>query len=338
MKTKAISMKRWYGLGLILILSACSGFARYEPTPVAIVITAIPSQTSLPTITPSPTATRTPLPTETPFVTITPTAFPCTKTSGEVINFTENFSEIAEENIRYLVYVPPCYFETQKRFPVVYLFHGLSYREQQWQDLGIENVLNDGILNGRIAPMLVVMPYLATIGQLDQFPPDSSFERVILEELMPQVERDFCVISNRASRAIGGISRGGFWAYSIAMRNPTLFTKVGGHSAYFPNDTINIPPAYNPLELASNSEELLQADTTLTLYLDNGASDPSGRSEQLMSSRLTTRGIQHTYIVNPIGEHDNDYWSSQISEYITFYSEGWQRDYNQLPSCAEPSP
>lgn len=325
-------------VGICMLLVACDGLARYEPTPVALVITGIPSLTPLPTITQTPTLTRTPLPTATAYVTITPTPFPCDETAGQIINFKDNLSAIADENIRYLVYVPPCYFQTQKRFPAVYLFHGLSYREQQFLDLGIENALNIGILNGTLAPMIVVMPYLATIGQVDQFPPDPSFERVILEEILPDVERNFCTISNREHRAIGGISKGGFWAYSIAMRHPDLFSKVGGHSAYFPNDPVSIPPPFNPLELASDDTALLDASTRLNMYLDNGASDASGRSEQLFSSRLTERGIPHTYIVNPIGEHNNDYWSAHIGEYVAFYGEGWQTQYAQLPSCTEASP
>ncbi len=334
-------MQRVRGVFIVVVamfIAGCEGFQRYEPTPIVMVITAVPSATPLPSSTPTLTPTFTPTPTNTPDIRPTGTPFPCDDTAGQVFNFNDSFSEIAQENVRYLVYVPACYFQLQKRYPVVYLFHGLSYREQQFQDVGIETVLNEGILNGTIAPMIVVMPYLATIGQLDQFPPDPSFERVILEELMPDIEQNFCTINDRVHRGIGGISKGGFWAYSIAMRNPDLFTKVGGHSAYFPNDTISIPPDYNPLELALNSEALLDVDTQLTLYLDNGASDPGGRSEQLLSTRLSSRNIPHTYVVNPIGEHNNEYWSAQVGAYVAFYSEGWETNFAELLSCTEPSP
>ncbi len=337
MKLAARAILAWCACTMML-LAGCDALARYDPTPVVLIITAVPSSTPRPTATPTATFTVTPTPTATPDLRPTATAFPCEETRGQIINFVDNFSEIAQENIRYLVYVPPCYFQTQKRFPVVYLLHGLSYREQQWQDIGLEEALNSGILSGQIAPMIVVMPYLATIGQLDQFPPRPSFERVVLEELMPAVERNFCTLNNRASRAIGGISKGGFWAFSIAMRNPQLFTKVGGHSAFFPNDPVSIPPPFNPLELANDSQALLEAATSLTMYLDNGAQDQGGRSQQLFSSRLTARNIAHTYVVNPIGEHNNEYWAAHIREYVEFYSRGWERDYANLPSCTDPSP
>ncbi len=320
---------------LLMLLTACDPLA-YNPSPVAVVITSPATNTPPPTATATPTPSRTPTPTATIPPSITPTPFPCDETEGQIIDFNQNPSDIAGENLRYRVYLPPCYFSTQRRFPLVILLHGLSYREQQWQELGLIDALNDNIRAGSLAPMLVVMPYLGTIGQLDQFPPDPSYERVILEELLPTIERDFCVWQSAPYRAIGGISKGGFWAYSIGLRHPQLFGSIGGHSAYFPNDTQAIPPPYNPLELALNSAAVLEAGQRL--YMDNGASDSSGPSQQLMSSRLTQRGIKHSYVVHPTGEHDNSYWAAHVGEYLEFYGKEWETIYNNLPSCAEPSP
>ncbi|MCU0511454.1 MAG: esterase family protein [Anaerolineae bacterium] len=320
---------------LVSLLMGCDPLAPYDPTPVAIVITSPPTATVPPTATPTPTLTPTLPPTATPELLPTPTLFPCDEQTGQVIEFDDNLSAIADENLRFRVYVPPCYFSTQRRFPLVILLHGLSYREEQWEDLGMLDALDAGILAGELPPMLLVMPYLGSIGQFNQFPPDPSYERVILEELLPQVERNFCVWSRPAYRAIAGISRGGFWAYSIALRHPDIFGVAAAHSGYFPNDTGEIPPPFNPLELALNSPALQEAG--LRLYLDNGAGDSAGPSVQLLSSRLTQRSIQHTYVVNPTGEHDNTYWGSQVREYLAFYGRTWSRDYNALPSCAEPA-
>ena len=328
-------MKRWILILTILgTLVACEPLAPYAPTPVAVVITNAPTIT--PSQAPTPTVTRTPRPTNTPDFTPTPTPFPCDEETGRVIDFSDNLTDLSNENLRYRVYVPPCYFSTQRRFPVTYLIHGLSFSEDQWEDLGLIDALDQGTRLGALAPMIVVMPYMGRLGQRNAFPPDPSYETFILEELLPKIERDFCTLNNRAHRAIGGISRGGFWAYSIAMRNPELFGIVGGHSAFFPDNTREIPPPFNPLELALNSSFLQEAD--LRMYLDNGASDSSGPSQQVFSSRLSSRGISHTYQVYPVGEHNNDYWSSHVSEYLSFYARDWTLDYGQLPTCAQPSP
>jgi len=320
----------------LLGLIGCEASFLYDPTPVAIVITGEPTATVPPTITPTPTQTLTPRPSPMPDWTATPTPFPCNEEVGQIFEVTDNFSEIARENLRYRVYVPPCYQVSQKRYPYVILFHGLSYREQQWDELGLDEALDQGIRLGVLPPMIVVMPWMGQIGQLNSFPPEISYETVILEELVPSIQRDFCTINDREHRAIGGISRGGFWAFSIALRNPDIFGIIGGHSAYFPNDTRAIPPAFNPLELAVNSSFVQEAG--IRMYLDNGASDSSGPSQQLFSSRLSARDIAHTYVVHPVGEHNNDYWSAHVSEYLSFYSSEWEPDYNQLPSCLDPSP
>ncbi|GAB4307876.1 MAG: hypothetical protein Kow00117_01120 [Phototrophicales bacterium] len=328
-------MRLIIGLFCLIILAACDPMAP-QPTPVVVLVSPVPSLTPTPRDTDTPTPTRTPVPTPTQVVLPTSTPFPCDEDSGRIVEFNDNFSEIARENLRYRVYIPPCYLETQKRFPVVILLHGLSYREQQWEDIGVVNTLDQGIRLGALPPMILVMPYFGAIGQYNQFPPDPSYETVILEELLPAIQADFCTIENRQFRAIGGISRGGFWAYSIAMRHPDVFGSVGGHSAYFPDNLREVPPPFNPLEIARNSELLPQAN--LRMYLDNGASDSSGPSLQALSNRLQERGIPHTYEINLVGEHNNDYWSAHVDEYLQFYGENWSRSYDALPSCLEPSP
>ncbi len=325
------------GLVLLALLSAaCEPLAPYNPTPVAVVITTEPSETPIPSPTLTPTLTPTLSPTETVQPTLTPTALPCEADGGRLIDINDNRSELARENLRYTIYVPPCYFQLQKRYPVLILLHGLSYSEDQWLDLGLPEALDQGIRLGVLPPMIVVMPYMGNIGARNNFPPEPSYEGVILDELLPQIDRDLCTISNRAHRAIGGISRGGFWAYSIAMRHPDIFGAVGGHSAYFPNDSNEIPASHNPLELALNASFIEEAD--LRMYLDNGARDSSGPSQQLFSSRLTGRDIPHTYIVHPTGEHNNEYWSAHVDEYLTFYGRDWERNTSALPSCTEPGP
>jgi enterochelin esterase-like enzyme len=328
--------RRWLLLPLVLIVigvAACDPLAPI-PTPTAVVLIVTPEASATPPPTLTPVATATPSVTPTPESSPTPTAFPCLEEGGRVLTFDDFESEVADENLPYRVYIPPCYLDTQKRYPVVYLLHGLRQDENTWMDVGVVQALDQAIRLGAIGPMIVVMPSLGAIGTLDQFPPDPSFESVLLDELLPAIERDFCTINDRAYRGLGGISRGGFWAYSIGMRHPDVFSKLGGHSAAFDED--NAPAANNPLELALNAAFLSAAD--LDLYLDNAASDPAGTGLELFSSRLSSRGIPHTYIIHPTGDHSEDYWSAHVQEYLSFYGTGWPLSDAELPSCLQPSP
>lgn len=306
-----------------------------QPTPGVIIITDVPSRTPIPTPT-VPTATSTLAATRTPFVTATPTEFPCAEEGGQVINFDRNTSQVAGENLRYRVYIPPCYVQTQKRYPYVILLHGQGSIESQWEEIGAVTTLDQGIRLGALPPMILVMPFWGVIGNENSFPPDPSYETVILDEMLPLIQRDFCTWNDREHRAIGGISRGGFWAFSIGMRHPDIFGIIGGHSAVFPDDIQVVPAAFNPLEMARDSALIPDAD--LRIYMDNGASDLAGVSQQLLSSRLAARGIVHTYSINLVGEHNNEYWSAHVSEYLSFYGRDWVRNAAELPSCLEPSP
>jgi enterochelin esterase-like enzyme len=320
-------------LAAAALLTACDPLAPF-PTPTALVMIVTPQATATlpPTDTPPPTRTPTPAPTSTAPPTATPD--PCTLESGTVIPFDDFRSEIAGENLRYRVYVPPCYLQAQRRYPVVYLLHGLQQDETLWERIGMPAALEQGMRMGALGPMILVMPFSGRIGTADAFPPDPSLEGVLLDELMPAVERDFCTINNRQHRAIAGISRGGFWAFSIAMRRPDLFSRVAGHSAYL--DAENVPAASAPLSLASNDAFL--PDAGLAMFLDNAAADPAGTTIELFSSRLSARGIAHRYIIYPEGDHNEAYWSSHVSEYLDFYGADWPATLDALPSCMEPSP
>jgi len=316
-----------------LLLAACDPMAAPMATPQVIIVTAVPSNTPLPTLTPTFTPTVTPSPT--PDFTPTPTPRPCLSEGGRIEEFRDNRSPTANnENLRYRVYLPPCYQEAQRRYPVAYLLHAASYREEQWENIGMIDALEQAMRLETVGPMLLVMPYTGNIGNTNTFPPDPSYETVILEELVPEIDRDFCTIRNREHRAIGGISRGGFWSVSIGLRHPDVFGAVGGHSASF--DATNAPPAFNPLDLARNAP--LLDDVPVRIYIDNGADDFAGLALQTFSNRLAEREIEHTYSIFPTGGHDEDYWSSHVGEYLEFYGREWETDLNALPSCLEPSP
>ena len=318
-------------IALAFAVAACEPLAP-PPTPVVIVVTPPPSRT--PTATFTPPATRTPVPTATSAATDTPTPPSCLADGGTMLVFDEFRSAVAGENLRYRVYLPPCYLEAQKRFPLAILLHGQASTESQWDSIGVEEALDQGVRLGALAPMILVMPYTGFIANRDPFPPTPSYEAVILDELLPTIERDFCTIQRREYRAIAGISRGGFWAFSIGLRHPDVFGVVGGHSAVFAAG--NAPAASNPLDLALNASFL--SDANLRMYMDNAASDPAGQGIAVFSSRLSARGIPHTYVIHPVGDHSNEYWSAHVSEYLSFYAREWPRALADLPSCLEPSP
>jgi poly-gamma-glutamate synthesis protein (capsule biosynthesis protein) len=226
-------------------------------------------------------------------------------------------SAISQTNMVYSIYTPPCYGLDNHLYPVLYLMHGSNEDDSQWIRLGIQEILDMGVADGSLPPMIVVLPFGNWIANENQF--DSvSWENVFLTELLPLVEARYRVDPKRDARAIGGISRGGFWAFEIAFRHPDLFSAVGGHSAFFAEG--NAPPEYDPLKLARSAANI----ETLYIWLDRGADDYAKDGLDLMSERLTHRDIQHEYTIYPEGQHTNDYWRQHAREYLLFYARIWQ--------------
>src|SRR5690349_13474810 len=96
--------------------------------------------------------------------------------------------------------------------------------------------------------MVLVMPSGGELQYDNYFAEGASLEALVLNDLMPEIESNYCTLNTQVGRALGGISRGGFWVFEIGFLHPDVIGKLGGHSAYF--DPTNAPPANNSLNLA----------------------------------------------------------------------------------------
>ncbi len=246
----------------------------------------------------------------------------CDKTRGQV-SVDHFYSPSLRRQMRYRIYLPPCYGQAQRLFPVLYMFHGLNYGDSQWDVLGLDEEADAGIGAGTLPPMIIVMP---NIWGIDRDPDGGpgSVEQAVVEDLLPHIERRYCAWPQREGRAIGGLSRGAFWALEIAFRHPDLFASVGGHSpAVFVG---NAPPQYNPYYLADEAPDL----ESLRLYLDVGEQDWLNKWVARFRERLDARGLAYTFATAP-GVHDHDYWRAQVVAYLDFYGAIWPTDWRALP-------
>ena len=153
----------------------------------------------------------------------------------------------------YLAYTPPGYDAGRTApYPVLYLLHGLGDLAASWvTNGGIDLTLNNLIFTARATPMVVVMPRSSGTNRISMNAP--AFERALLDELIPRVEREFHVSREASGRALAGVSVGGAQALSIGLRHTDVFRSVGLFSCAFDNmnSTPGIPdPRALPLDLA----------------------------------------------------------------------------------------
>lgn len=226
------------------------------------------------------------------------------------------FSHILGRDMTYRIYLPPCYDPSNGPYPVLYLLHGYPYNERHWDQLGVDEVADNGIRSGAYPPFIIVMPsgdtegiYISTSGG------DYSVEGLVVNELIPHIDLTHPTWAAREGRAIGGISRGAVWSLEIGFHNPDTFSIVGAHSAAL---AVNYPhPVYDPLVLAKDP-----AVQRLRIYLDAGDEDWARGGVQELHQVLEEHGVPHEYVVGE-GDHVNDYWSRMLPAYLAFYTAEW---------------
>lgn len=158
---------------------------------------------------------------------------------------------------RLTVYTPPGYDNSKNKYPVLYLLHGSGGDEEAWTALGrVPNIMDNLIAQGKILPMIVVMPNGNPSKQaapgatkenfsyrpvMSQFLPnfrEGTYE-MSFPEIMNFIDARFRTKSEKAQRAVAGLSMGGFHSALISANHPDLFDYVGLFSPGTPSNTLD---------------------------------------------------------------------------------------------------
>ena len=144
------------------------------------------------------------------------------------------------------VYTPPTYGKMvkgrQERFPVLYLQHGWGENETSWPRQGYAGIIMDNLIaEGKVKPFIIVMTYGMTndvkFGTIGQFTA-KEFETVLVDELVPFIDKNFLTKADKWSRAMAGLSMGGIETKLITLRRPEVFGYWGllSGGTYTPDD------------------------------------------------------------------------------------------------------
>lgn len=149
---------------------------------------------------------------------------------------------------RMTVYTPAGYESGDKRYPVLYLLHGMGGDENAWSELGrATQILDNMIASGNAEPMIVVMPNgnawqqgapgetaagFVTPTMLPGAGYDGKYRfEDIFPEIVEYIDNNYRTVPDKAHRAIAGLSMGGSHSFKISAENPDMFDYVGLFSA-----------------------------------------------------------------------------------------------------------
>ena len=206
------------------------------------------------------------------------------------------------------VYTPPGYTK-DKKYPVLYLLHGIGGDETEWQRFATPDRLFDNLIkDGKAVPMIVVMPNgraqkndRAEGNTFATAPAFAVFERDLLDDVIPAIESRYSVQADREHRALAGLSMGGGQALNFGLAHLDNFAWVGGFSS--------APNTKAPEQLIPDAKKA--KEQLKLLWLSCGNKDGLIRISQRMQRHLKQNEIPHIWNVDAHG-HDGTHWRNNL--------------------------
>lgn len=260
-------------------------------------------------------------------------------------------SSLLNQAVKYSIYLPPDYYTSNRRYPVVYLLHGYGDNETSWIQFGeVDRIVDEKIKSGELPPMIIVMPDAGTSFYINDYQNKIRYEDMFVQEMIPHIDSMFRTRPQREYRAVSGLSMGGFGALVLAMHHPDLFGSCAAMSASARTDDMfaSIPderynaqfaPVFSgpvkgeerltitwkrnsPITLARSAP---QADLAKVRWLiDCGDDDGLSAGNAILHVTLLDRKIPHEYRVRD-GGHDWTYWRMSLPIALTFFAESFHR-------------
>ncbi len=222
------------------------------------------------------------------------------------------------------VYTPPGY-SADKKYPVLYLLHGIGGNDREWiqachADVVIDNLLADG----KIQPMIMVFPNgnaSVTADAVGEFAGEGAgaprggpggfdgwgkpFEDDLIKDIIPLIESKYSVFTDKEHRALAGLSMGGGQTLNIGLVHPETFAYVGGFSS-----------APNTREFGGMSADKLLPDPETAkklklLWLACGNKDGLIRVSQGVHKMLKEKEVPHVWNVDAHA-HDTTEWANNL--------------------------
>ncbi len=224
-------------------------------------------------------------------------------------------SQLLGKPLHFSVYLPPCYDERlQKRYPVIYLFHGQNMDENVWEQLDLRETLKAGWQNWTLPSFLVVAVREEDFLQDLYF---SNFGDAVLDELIPWIDSNYHTCAESSCRAVMGISRGALWAADILLSSPN--PAAAGALISLPGSP------FDPQTLYALTESYLSEEPgtlPFRLLIDSGSEDAYRVKAQELIDQLTLAGLPFTNQLHA-GAHDEAFWRSRLPETLAWLSVDW---------------
>jgi S-formylglutathione hydrolase FrmB len=255
-------------------------------------------------------------------------------------------SRILGETVHFCVLLPPSYdSESAKRYPVLYFLHGLGENEQTLFKTGGWNLIEDLRQQHKIGDFLIVTPEAKASFYINSADGRVRYSDFFLQEFMPYIEAKYRIQRERKTRAITGISMGGYGAFRFAFAYPEMFSAVSAQSAALMTESpqeldaalhagtplgkllgsvfgnpISVPHwnENNPFSLAKKNKTAIGRQA---IYFNCGRDDEYDFEvgATALDRQLQEEHIKREFHLYP-GNHSASYFGAHIGEVMEFHS------------------
>jgi len=223
------------------------------------------------------------------------------------------FSKSSNTNRRCFVYTPPDYdTDTGKRFPVLYLQHGMGENETGWGNQGHAALIMDNLIAaGKTKSFIIVMENGGS-PRLNGGPASphggrpsfdfSAFEKVLLEDLIPFIDSTFRTVADQPHRAMAGLSMGGMQTRMIALAHLDKFSHIG---------------IFSGGSIATNDISDMAAfkQNIKVVFCSFGSRERGSTSAKANANALKEAGINSYYYESPLTAHEWQSWRRSLYQF-----------------------
>ena len=259
-------------------------------------------------------------------------------------------SRILKHPVHYCVYLPAGYdagasHHPAQKYPVLYFLHGLGDNERTLFNSGGWTMLDDLRRQHKMGEFLIVAPEGGRTFYINSADSSVRYSDFFLQEFIPFIETKYRIGKGRTSRAISGISMGGYGALRFAFAHPEMFSAVSAQSAALiaespqeldtaarsgaPMGKMLAAVFGSPIEVAHWKENsmfaLAQRNLAplrrLAIYFNCGQDDNYGfeKGAGALHEQLQKEGVKHEYHLYP-GDHSLSYFLAHFTEVMEFHS------------------
>ena len=241
--------------------------------------------------------------------------------TGEVRSF-YYWAESTQEWRHAMVYTPAEYDKNpKKRYPVLYLQHGMGEDETGWSKQGhMQHIMDNAIGSGKAVPMIVVMesgdvkaPFQGGSNRQGESTYGVSFYKVMINDLIPTIDKKFRTLSDRDHRAMAGLSWGGHQTFDLVLNNMDKFSYMGTFSgAIF---GLDLKTAYNGI--FTRADEFNKKIHCLFMMIGTEGMDKMFGTEKMVND-LKAMGINAHFYESQGTDHEWLTWRRGLNQFIPY--------------------